>query len=126
MEQLHTDRTLNKPRDIPARAEEIATDARVKLNETVQAVSGRARDAARYTDQVVQANPWTSVGVGSSRCETASAAGLPRPPRRGGGPMLRQLLVKARCATISPDGETVARKCPPKGKTLASTCGVRA
>src|SRR5205085_9753555 len=64
MEQLHTDRTLNKPRDIPARAEEIATDARVKLNETVQAVSGKARDAARYTDQVVQSNPWTSVGVG--------------------------------------------------------------
>jgi ElaB/YqjD/DUF883 family membrane-anchored ribosome-binding protein len=63
-QQLHTDRTLNKTRDIPSRAEDIASDARVKLNDTVQAVSTRARDYARYTDQAVQANPWTSVGVG--------------------------------------------------------------
>lgn len=64
MEQLQTDRTLNKTRDIPARAEDVAMDAKAKLNETVQAVSTRAREAVRYTDQVVQANPWTSVGVG--------------------------------------------------------------
>jgi ElaB/YqjD/DUF883 family membrane-anchored ribosome-binding protein len=64
MEQLHTDRTINKPRDIPSRAEDVAGDARAKLNETVEAVSTRARDYARATDQVVQANPWTSVGVG--------------------------------------------------------------
>lgn len=64
MEQLQTDRTLNKMRDIPARAEDVAMDARAKLNETVNAVSTRARDAVRYTDHVVQANPWTSVGVG--------------------------------------------------------------
>ena len=64
MEQLQTDRTLNKMRDIPARAEDVAMDAKAKLNETVQAVSTRAKDAVRYTDQVVQSNPWTSVGVG--------------------------------------------------------------
>ena len=64
MEQVQNDRTMNKMRDIPARAEDVAMDARAKLNETVQAVSVRAKDAVRYTDQVVQANPWTSVGVG--------------------------------------------------------------
>ena len=64
MEQMNTDRAMNKAREIPSRAEDIATDARVKLNETMQAVGTRARDYARYTDQAVQANPWTSVGVG--------------------------------------------------------------
>lgn len=63
MEQMNTG-TMSKPRDIPSRAEDIATDARAKLNDTVQAMSRRATDAARYTDQVVQSNPWTSVGVG--------------------------------------------------------------
>ena len=66
MEQLQStaDRTVNKMREIPERAEDIATDARTKLNETVQQMSRRAGDAARYTDRVVQANPWMSVGVG--------------------------------------------------------------
>ncbi len=66
MEQLQssTDRTMNKVREIPERAEDIATDARAKLNETMQAWTRRAGDAARYTDRAVQANPWTSVGVG--------------------------------------------------------------
>lgn len=65
MEQLSTtDRTMNKVRDIPERAEDIASDARTRLNDTVQQMSRRASDAARYTDRVVQANPWTSVGVG--------------------------------------------------------------
>jgi ElaB/YqjD/DUF883 family membrane-anchored ribosome-binding protein len=64
MEQLQTDRTMNKTREIPERAEDIAMDARARLNETVQAVSTRARDAVRYTDRAVQSNPWTSVGVG--------------------------------------------------------------
>ncbi len=65
MEPLQSpDRTMNKVREIPERAEDIAADARVKLNETVQAMSRRASDAARYTDRVVQSNPWTSVGVG--------------------------------------------------------------
>jgi ElaB/YqjD/DUF883 family membrane-anchored ribosome-binding protein len=64
MEQLQTDRTVNKVREIPERAEDIALDARARLSETVQAVSTRAREAVHYTDQAVQANPWTSVGVG--------------------------------------------------------------
>jgi ElaB/YqjD/DUF883 family membrane-anchored ribosome-binding protein len=66
MEQLQssTDRTMSKAREIPERAEDIAADARVKLNETMQAWSRRASDAARYTDRAVQSNPWASVGVG--------------------------------------------------------------
>ncbi len=64
MEQVQNDRTMNKMRDIPARAEDVAMDARAKLNETVQVVSGKAREAVRYTEQVVQSNPLTSVGVG--------------------------------------------------------------
>jgi ElaB/YqjD/DUF883 family membrane-anchored ribosome-binding protein len=51
-------------REIPSRAEEVAEDARSRLNETVSAVSEKARYAARITDQRVQANPWTAVGVG--------------------------------------------------------------
>jgi ElaB/YqjD/DUF883 family membrane-anchored ribosome-binding protein len=66
METLQStpDRTMNKVREIPERAEDIAMDARARLNETMQTMSRRAGDAVKYTDQVVQANPWTSVGVG--------------------------------------------------------------
>ena len=64
MEQVQNDRTMNKMREIPARAEDVAMDARARLNETMQAVSGKAREAVRYTDQVVHTNPWTSVGIG--------------------------------------------------------------
>ena len=64
MEQAQTDRTLNKMRDIPSRAEDMADDARTKLNDTLSAVTEKARYAMRYTDRQVQANPWTAVGVG--------------------------------------------------------------
>lgn len=64
MEQAQTDRTLNKMREIPSRAEDIADEARSRLNETVSAVSEKARYAARIADQRVQANPWTAVGIG--------------------------------------------------------------
>jgi ElaB/YqjD/DUF883 family membrane-anchored ribosome-binding protein len=64
MEQAQTDKALNKMRDIPSRAEDMTADARTRLNETVGAVSERARTAARYADQHVQSNPWTSVGIG--------------------------------------------------------------
>jgi ElaB/YqjD/DUF883 family membrane-anchored ribosome-binding protein len=64
MEQAQTDRTLNKMREIPERAEDVAQDARARLNETAAAISEKARYAARYADQQVQANPWTAVGIG--------------------------------------------------------------
>lgn len=63
-QQPQTDRTLNKMRDIPARAEDVAYDARTKLNQTVEQISGKAREYVRYADRRVQQNPWTSVGIG--------------------------------------------------------------
>jgi ElaB/YqjD/DUF883 family membrane-anchored ribosome-binding protein len=56
--------TMNKMRDIPSRAEDVTADARTRLNESVAAVSERARYAMRYADQHVHSNPWTAVGVG--------------------------------------------------------------
>ena len=61
MEPAQADRTLNK---IPSRVEEVATDARTRLNETVSQVGDRAREYMRVADRRVQANPWTAVGVG--------------------------------------------------------------
>jgi ElaB/YqjD/DUF883 family membrane-anchored ribosome-binding protein len=65
-QQPQTDRTLNKMRDvpIPARVEDIAYDARAKLNETVEQLSGKAKEYVRYADRRVQQYPWTSVGIG--------------------------------------------------------------
>ena len=63
-QQPQTDRTLNKMRDIPARAEDVAYDMRAKLDQTVHAISRRAGDAAKFANQRVQANPWTAVGIG--------------------------------------------------------------
>jgi ElaB/YqjD/DUF883 family membrane-anchored ribosome-binding protein len=61
MEPAQADRTLNK---IPSRVEDVATDARTRLNETVTQVGDRAREYLRYADRRVQSNPWTAVGVG--------------------------------------------------------------
>lgn len=61
MEPAQADRTLNK---IPSRVEEVATDTRTRLNETVSQVGERAREYIRYADRRVQANPWSAVGVG--------------------------------------------------------------
>lgn len=63
-QQPQTDRTLNKMREIPSRAEDIAYDARARLGQAVTNVSQKARDAAQYADQRVRANPWTAVGLG--------------------------------------------------------------
>jgi ElaB/YqjD/DUF883 family membrane-anchored ribosome-binding protein len=64
-QQTQTGSTLNKMRDIPipAHVEDVAYDARAKLNETVEQISGKAREYARYADRRVQANPWTAVGI---------------------------------------------------------------
>jgi ElaB/YqjD/DUF883 family membrane-anchored ribosome-binding protein len=51
-------------REIPSRAEDMTEEARSKLNDTMTAVTEKARYAARIADQRVQANPWTAVGVG--------------------------------------------------------------
>ena len=44
--------------------EEIKSDVRAALDETMAVVSEKSRLAARYTDRRVQENPWTSVGIG--------------------------------------------------------------
>ena len=52
--------------EMPGQEETIETlkAARERLNETLAVVKQRAGEAAEYTDQVVRANPWTSIGVG--------------------------------------------------------------
>jgi ElaB/YqjD/DUF883 family membrane-anchored ribosome-binding protein len=64
MEQAQSDRTLNKMREIPARAEDMVDETRTALDSTVAALSEKARYAARYADRRVQASPWTAVGIG--------------------------------------------------------------
>ncbi|HWA39123.1 MAG TPA: hypothetical protein VG873_14795 [Burkholderiales bacterium] len=44
--------------------EDVAMDARTKLNETVSQVGDRAREYIRYADRHVHNNPWTAVGIG--------------------------------------------------------------
>ena len=44
--------------------EEIQSDARAMLDETMAAVTERSREMARYTDRRVQQNPWAAVGIG--------------------------------------------------------------
>ncbi|HZQ72307.1 MAG TPA: hypothetical protein VFB08_05285 [Burkholderiales bacterium] len=51
-------------RDLQSRAQETLQQAGRRWNDTVQAVSSRARDAARYTEQQMQENPWTALGIG--------------------------------------------------------------
>ena len=63
MEPAQTDRTLNKMREIPSRAEEMTDEARTALDQTMATITEKARYAARYADRRVQANPWTAVGV---------------------------------------------------------------
>ena len=38
--------------------------ARERLNETLAGVNEHARTMARYADETVHANPWSSIGVG--------------------------------------------------------------
>ena len=65
-QQTQTDRTLNKMREIPSSAEDVAYDARARLYQAVNTVSQKARDAAQYAHQQVRARPWTAVGIGFS------------------------------------------------------------
>jgi ElaB/YqjD/DUF883 family membrane-anchored ribosome-binding protein len=59
-----TDTGVNNVRDIQSRAQETLEQAGRRWNDAVQTVSTRARDAARYTEQQVQENPWTALGIG--------------------------------------------------------------
>ena len=55
---------MTNVRDIQSRAQETLQQAGRRWNDTVQAVSTRAREAARYTEQQMQENPWTALGIG--------------------------------------------------------------
>jgi ElaB/YqjD/DUF883 family membrane-anchored ribosome-binding protein len=65
MEPMQTDKIPSNVQDIPGQQQEDAYhNARERLNETLATVKQRAGEACEYTDQVVRANPWSSIGVG--------------------------------------------------------------
>jgi ElaB/YqjD/DUF883 family membrane-anchored ribosome-binding protein len=63
MEPMQTERIPSNVQDMPGQ-EETFQNARERFNETFATVKQRAGEACEYTDQVVRANPWTSIGVG--------------------------------------------------------------
>jgi ElaB/YqjD/DUF883 family membrane-anchored ribosome-binding protein len=64
MEPMQTERIPSNVQEMPGQQEETFQNARERFNETFAAVKQRAGEACEYTDQVVRANPWTSIGVG--------------------------------------------------------------
>ena len=66
MEPMQSEKIPSNVQEIPGQEETLETlkAARERLNETLTAVRQRANEACEYTDQVVRANPWTSIGVG--------------------------------------------------------------
>jgi ElaB/YqjD/DUF883 family membrane-anchored ribosome-binding protein len=63
MEPMQTERIPDNVQELPGQ-EETFQNARERLSETFSTVKQRAGEACEYTDQVVRANPWTSIGVG--------------------------------------------------------------
>ena len=64
MEPMQTDKIPSNVQEMPGQQEETFQNARERLNETYATVKQRAGEACEYTDQVVRANPWSSIGVG--------------------------------------------------------------
>lgn len=64
MEPMQTEKIPSNVQEIPGQQEETFENARERLNETLAAAKQRAGEAYEYTDQVVRANPWSSIGVG--------------------------------------------------------------
>jgi len=64
MEPMHTEQIPSNVQEMPGQQEETFQNARERLNETFATVKQRAGEACEYTDQVVRANPWSSIGVG--------------------------------------------------------------
>ena len=65
MEPMQTEKFPSNVQDIPGQEQEDTFhNARERLNETLSTVKQRAGEACEYTDQVVRANPWSSIGVG--------------------------------------------------------------
>jgi ElaB/YqjD/DUF883 family membrane-anchored ribosome-binding protein len=64
MEPMQTEKIPSNVQEMPGQQEETFQNARERLNETLATVKQRAGEACEYTDQVVRANPWSSIGVG--------------------------------------------------------------
>ena len=64
MEPMQTEKIPSNVQEMPGQQEETFQNARERMNETYATVKQRAGEAYEYTDQVVRANPWTSIGVG--------------------------------------------------------------
>jgi ElaB/YqjD/DUF883 family membrane-anchored ribosome-binding protein len=64
MEPMQTEKIPSNVQEMPGEQEETFQNARERLNETFATVKQRAGEACEYTDQVVRANPWSSIGVG--------------------------------------------------------------
>jgi ElaB/YqjD/DUF883 family membrane-anchored ribosome-binding protein len=64
MEPMQAERIPSNVQEIPGQEEVALKHARDRLGETLSAVKQRYDEAYEYTDQVVRANPWTSIGVG--------------------------------------------------------------
>jgi ElaB/YqjD/DUF883 family membrane-anchored ribosome-binding protein len=64
MEPMHTEKIPSNVQDMPGQQEDTYHNARERLNETFATVKQRAGEACEYTEQVVRANPWSSIGVG--------------------------------------------------------------
>ncbi len=64
MEPMQTEKIPSNVQEMPGQQEETFQNARERLNETFATVKQRAGEACEYTDQVVRANPWSSIGVG--------------------------------------------------------------
>jgi ElaB/YqjD/DUF883 family membrane-anchored ribosome-binding protein len=63
MEPTQVDKVPSNVQEIPGRGETLQA-ARERLNETLAGVGEQARHAAKYADETVHNNPWTSIGVG--------------------------------------------------------------
>ena len=64
MEPMQTEKIPSNVQEMPGQQDETFQNARERLNETFATVKQRAGEACEYTDQVVRANPWSSIGVG--------------------------------------------------------------
>ena len=64
MEPMQTEKIPSNVQEMPGQQEETFQNARERLNETFATVKQRAGEACEYTDQVVRANPWSSIGIG--------------------------------------------------------------
>lgn len=64
MEPTQAERIPSNVQEMPGNEENIQNAARQRLNETLASVKQRAGEACEYTDQVVRAHPWSSIGVG--------------------------------------------------------------